>query len=208
MKIRMLSVFALCVSGSLMLAGCGGGGNQQSSGSDQSAEESKESKESMEKADEDMEKEEEKASAKEDEEKIVDKTGMDGPVEITVKTPGTTMQNMRYDVDEIHLNKGQKVKLTLKNVAPEDAAAMKHNFVVVKKADAKEVATKGMKAGSEKGYLPENKEKIKAHTEVLEQGEETTITFTIDEAGTYEYVCTYPGHYPTMKGTIMVKEAM
>lgn len=147
--------------------------------------------------------EEDKAEGTAEEQKVVDKTGMDGKAEITVNTPGESMQEMRYDVDVIKINSAQKVKLTLNN--PAEAEAMKHNFVVVKQADAQSVAKAGLEAGKEKGYLPEDRDKIYAASELVDPGEQTTFEFSLEEAGKYEFICTYPGHYPLMKGKIVVE---
>ncbi len=197
--IKSFSLAALFLAGIFTQTGCGGGNTNDGSASNEEST-TKDEKPQMDENSDEADKDESSGDRR-----IIDKTGKSGPVEIMVKTPGNNMQNMRFDVKKIKLNKGQKVKLTLNNVAPEDAAAMKHNFVVTKEADAKSVANKGMKAGEDSGYLPEDKSKILANTEVLDQGEQASITFTIDEAGTYKYICTYPGHYPTMQGTIKVQ---
>lgn len=201
--IKSISLSALLLAGTFTLTSCGGGSTNESTSSDEEST-TKEKKTETSSEDPKENKEEAKEESSGDR-SVVDKTGKSGPVEIMVKTPGNNMQNMRFDVQKIKLDKGQKVKLTLNNVAPEDAAAMKHNFVVTKESDAKSVANKGMKAGKDAGYLPEDKSKILAHTEVLDQGDQTTIEFSLDKAGTYKYICTYPGHYPTMKGTIKVQ---
>ncbi len=198
-KTNQLLAVIIFLNGLVALSGCGGGSQKQTNGSQEKATQNTE-KQKKKSAKSDGAKKQKTAKN----EKTVDKRGKGSPVAITVKTPGTTMQNMRYDVSVIKLNKGQTVQLTLKNIAPEDAAAMKHNFVVTKKQDAKTVANKGMKAGKDAGYLPENKDKILAHTKVVEQGKQTQIAFTLNKTGTYKFICTYPGHYPTMQGTIEV----
>jgi len=207
MKIVNYLIVLTFLSGSLFMTSCGGGSDQGTSQKDQETTTEEQAEEQQESKDRDqgtVKNDEEEMDSGEDQ-KVVDKSGMDDPAEITVKTPGTTMQNMHYDVDVIKLNQGQKVTVTLDNVAPEDAAAMKHNFVVTKEADAKDVARKGMQSGKDNNYLPDNKEKVLAYTEVVDQGKQTKVEFTLDEKGTYKFICTYPGHYPTMQGTIEVK---
>ncbi len=207
MKIINYLIVLSFLSGSLFMTSCGGGSDQSTSQKDQETTTQEQAEEQKETKDRDQgttKSDEEEMNPGEDQ-KVVDKTGKDGPAAITVKTPGTTMQNMRYDVDVIKLNQGQKVTVTLDNVAPEDAAAMKHNFVITKEADSKDVAQKGMQSGKDNNYLPDNKEKILAYTEVVDQGDQTKVEFTLNEKGTYKFICTYPGHYPTMQGTIKVK---
>jgi azurin len=43
-------------------------------------------------------------------------------------------------------------------------------------------------------------------TRLLNAGETTTLTFDAPtEAGDYPFVCTFPGHYVTMQGTMRVR---
>ena len=45
-----------------------------------------------------------------------------------------------------------------------------------------------------------------AFTKLLGPDESDTITFTAPkESGAYEYVCTFPGHFAMMRGTMKVK---
>jgi azurin len=36
-------------------------------------------------------------------------------------------------------------------------------------------------------------------------GESTVIEFVAPEAGTYTYICSFPGHYAMMKGKLIVE---
>ncbi len=190
------------LAATLTLTSCGGGGsqsNQNNAEKDQTQQRpdmAKQEKDSKSKAD---------GASEMADSAMADLTNAGDQASVTVKTPGTNMQNMRYDLNMIKIQKGQTVQLTLKNVAPESAKAMKHNFVVVKPQNARDVATAGMK-NKANDYLPKDQSNILAHTKILNPGEKTTVTFTMGETGTYEYICTYPGHYPTMKGKIKVVE--
>jgi azurin len=54
--------------------------------------------------------------------------------------------------------------------------------------------------------LPESvKDDTIAATKLLGPDETETISFTAPEAGDYEYVCTFPGHFALMRGTMKVK---
>jgi len=194
MKKFNLLAAGLFLAGTFTMISCGGG-------SQQSKDDQEQEQKQMKEADTKQTKEEEDKEADEDQ-NVVDKTSVEGKVEVTVNTPGESMQEMRYDVDVIKANSGQQVKLTLNN--PAEAEAMKHNFVIVKKADAKSVAKAGLEAGKEQGYLPEDSDKIYAASELVDPGRQTTFEFSLDAAGKYEFICTYPGHYPLMKGKIVV----
>jgi len=60
-------------------------------------------------------------------------------------------------------------------------------------------------AGEAAGYVP-NDPAILAKTKLLNGGESDTATFTAPAAGTYTFLCTFPGHFVAgMKGTLTVK---
>ncbi len=113
---------------------------------------------------------------------------------------------MKYDVEEFEVKAGQKVKLTLTNVGILPKAAMGHNFVLLKAGtDVTTFAVEAMKF-PKKEYLPDSmKDAIIAHTKQLGPGESDTIEFTVPDPGTYDYICTFPGHYALMKGVMTVK---
>lgn len=117
----------------------------------------------------------------------------------------TGNDQMQYNLKEIKVKSGQKVKLTLKHVGKLDVNVMGHNFVLLKRGT--DVAQFAQNAGSFKdnGYLPKESDKIIAHTKMIGGGEVTTIEFTAPAAGTYDYICSFPGHYVQMHGKLIVK---
>jgi len=57
-------------------------------------------------------------------------------------------------------------------------------------------------------YIPAEEATNKAvitHTQVLGGGETDSITFSIEDAGEYQYLCSFPGHFAIMQGKITVK---
>lgn len=97
---------------------------------------------------------------------------------------------------------GSQVSVTFKDAS----ASQQHNWVLVKGGD--DVATKvdeaGVTAGPAKGYIPDDPN-IVSNTKLLNGGESGTATFTAPAAGTYTFLCTFPGHYAAgMKGTLTV----
>jgi azurin len=114
---------------------------------------------------------------------------------------------MRYDLVSIEAAAGQKVTVTLTNSGTLPKAAMAHNFVLLKAGtDVTGFATAGM-THAENGYIaPEMADKVIAATKMLGPGESDTVTFTAPAAGTYDYICTFPGHaLAGMRGTLTVK---
>lgn len=122
-----------------------------------------------------------------------------GPVTIDIGSDG---ENLAFDKKTLTVAPGQPVTLKFKN----NSAAQQHNWVLVKGGDAaaKAIADGGITAGVAADFLPADKANVVAHTKVANGGETVEITFTAPEAGTYQYICTVPGHYPLMVGTLTV----
>ena len=112
---------------------------------------------------------------------------------------------MQFDLSEIKVEAGQTVVLTLKHVGKLPKAAMGHNWVLLKQGV--DIQTFGAAASKAAGneYIPEGTEDVIVHTKLIGGGQETTIEFTAPEAGTYDYICSFPGHYALMKGKLIVE---
>jgi azurin len=121
----------------------------------------------------------------------------------------TGNDTMQFDVKNFNVKAGEKVKLTLKNVGQVPKIAMGHNLVLLKKGiTAIAFGQKALGAGANAtNALPDSlKGEVIAATKLLGPGESETIEFTAPkEAGSYEYVCTFPGHFALMRGTMSVK---
>ena len=132
-------------------------------------------------------------------------SGKEKPQEVVI----TGNDTMQFDVKNFEVKAGAKVKLTLKNVGKIPKIAMGHNLVVLKKGiTAVAFGQKALGAGaSATNALPESlMGDVIAATKLLGPAESETIEFTAPkEAGSYEYVCTFPGHFALMRGTMMVK---
>jgi azurin len=83
---------------------------------------------------------------------------------------------------------------------------MGHNVVILTPGtDHAEFGGEAFKAKAE-DYIPATfASSIVAHTKLLGPGESDTITFKFDAPGVYTYVCSFPGHWGTMTGTIVVE---
>ena len=125
-------------------------------------------------------------------------------VDVHVDINGT--DTMMYSKTHFEVKSGQKVKLTFNNTGKLPKAAMGHNVVILKKSvDLIEFCTEAVKFPSE-GYFPKSREKdVIGRTKLLGPGEKDEIYFTAPAPGTYEYVCTFPGHFALMKGKMIVK---
>lgn len=112
---------------------------------------------------------------------------------------------MQFNLDEIKVEEGQTVVLTLKHVGKLPKTAMGHNWVLLTQGTS--IPEFGAKASkfSDNNYIPEDTDNVIVHTKLLGGGEETTIEFTAPEAGTYDFICSFPGHYALMKGKFIVE---
>ena len=54
-------------------------------------------------------------------------------------------------------------------------------------------------------YIPNGGADVIAHTKLIGGGEKDVISFKAPEAGTYDYICSFPGHYAMMKGVLVVE---
>lgn len=115
---------------------------------------------------------------------------------------------MQFNKKAFELKAGETVKLTLKHVGKLPKVAMGHNIVILKKGtNLAGWASKAMTAAAT-DYIPADeasKEAIVAHSKVLGGGETDSITFSIKDAGEYQYLCSFPGHFALMQGKITVK---
>lgn len=115
---------------------------------------------------------------------------------------GSDGENLAFDKTTLTATAGQQVTLNFKN----NSAVQQHNWVLVQggEAEAQAVADAGLTAGLEADYLPADKANVVVNTDVVDPNGTDSETFTAPAAGTYLYICTVPGHYPLMKGTLTV----
>jgi azurin len=112
-------------------------------------------------------------------------------------------ETMAYNVTSFNVKAGQKVHVTLKNNGT--TPAMVHNFVLVKAGTEESVAQAGAAAGEAAGYVKAGDANVLASSPLAKPGQTIDFSFTAPAAGTYPYICTFPGHYQTMKGTLTVE---
>ncbi len=117
----------------------------------------------------------------------------------------TVREQMRYDTPRIVVEAGKPFEIVLEN---DDF--MPHNMVVVKPASRELVGavadTMQPTALDRQGraFVPANPNILGA-TRLLEPGTRATLKLTAPAAqGEYEYVCTFPGHWPVMWGRLIV----
>lgn len=113
---------------------------------------------------------------------------------------------MKFDKNELKVKAGQKVKLTLRHKGKLDLNVMGHNVVILKNGvDVNAFAGKAA-TSKDTGYIPEGSEgDVIAHTEMIGGGQTTSIEFDAPAPGTYDFICSFPGHSGLMKGKFIVE---
>lgn len=124
-------------------------------------------------------------------------------MEVNLEAVGNSMDVMAFSTTEIRVKSGTTVKLMFVNKATD--AAMKHNFFIVKNGTAESVATASITAGAEKNFVPDDQSNILFTSPVLDPGQSEVLIFAAPPAGTYQFVCTYPGHWQKMNGKFIVE---
>lgn len=112
---------------------------------------------------------------------------------------------MKFDKNEFSVKAGQEVTLTLRHIGKIGKKVMGHNFVLLKEGTSvPEFSAKAAAAGEANDWIA-NEDQIIAHTKMIGGGETTKITFTAPAAGTYDFICSFPGHSGLMKGKFIVE---
>ncbi|MEM6802458.1 MAG: azurin [Bacteroidota bacterium] len=111
----------------------------------------------------------------------------------------------QFDLKEIRVKAGGTVTLTLKHTGAMAKVAMGHNFVLLKSGvDMNTFAIEAISAMDQE-YIPADGKDVIAYTKLLGGGEEDTITFDVPEKGTYDFLCSFPGHFALMQGKFIVE---
>ena len=140
---------------------------------------------------------------------------MQAPAEETnptaISIPGKTVlrlsavpARMVFDKTSITVKAGAEVALIFEN--PD---GMPHNVVIIKPGSSEKVgkaaeAMAAQKDGYEKSFVPKIPEVLFA-TPLVNSGKNFRLDFTVpDKPGDYPFICSFPGHWQTMKGVIKV----
>ena len=114
---------------------------------------------------------------------------------------------MKFNVIAITAKPGEQITVRFKNVGTMPKMAAAHNFVLLAKGvDMTAFTTAAVMAGQTE-YIPAKfKAQIIAFTKLTGPGETAEVTFKVPTApGVYDYICSFPGHFATMKGKLTVK---
>lgn len=127
-----------------------------------------------------------------------------GEVKVEIKAG----DNMQYSTKMIEATVGDTIVLKLINMGKLPKDTMAHNLVVLKPGTS--VPVFAQKCVSEKAndYITTHSDfapLVVAHTKLLGPGESQVLRFQVTAAGSYPFMCTFPGHFGVMSGTLRVK---
>ena len=124
--------------------------------------------------------------------------------QLTTIRIATIPEKMMYDVKELTVKPGKKVKLTFANFD-----FMPHNILLVNPGKADDIGLAAINLGArgfDVGFIPDSSD-ILWHSGLVDFGQEEVIEFTAPSVeGAYPYVCSFPGHHRIMRGTLFVTD--
>jgi azurin len=116
--------------------------------------------------------------------------------------------DMKFNLTKLEAKPGETLHVVLKSTGTIPKVAMGHNFVLLKLgSDVAEFIKASMTAAATEYVPAELKAQVVAATKLAGPGETVEVTFKVPaKAGSYPYMCTFPGHYAAgMKGELVVK---
>jgi len=117
---------------------------------------------------------------------------------------GTNGGERQFDLATLEIAAGEDIALTFNN----GAKTTLHNWLLIGGDDyaAIEVNKAGEQVGQAAGYIPDDARIIARTFGLVKGGQSQTVTFTAPPAGTYVYLCSFPGHFEEgMHGVLTVK---
>ena len=116
-----------------------------------------------------------------------------------------TAAALQFAQKEMRAKAGERISLVLEN--PD---VMQHNWVLLKPGSTERVGELANRMISDADALPRNyvpnSPDVLVHTRVIDPQKATTIHFNAPaQPGSYPYICTFPGHWAVMRGTLVVE---
>ena len=113
---------------------------------------------------------------------------------------------MKFSVEKMEAKAGEEITVRLTNAGTLPKEAMGHNWVLLQKGTDVNAFAQAAMTAKDTDYVPASmKDKVIASTPVLGPKKSADVTFKAPAAGEYVYICSFPGHYMLMKGTLTVK---
>ena len=110
-----------------------------------------------------------------------------------------------YSETTLSVKAGEDVALTIQNSS--DGPKEYRNWVLAQPGSESTVLNSAMAAGATGQWVPTSGQVI-AKSGLIAPGANETVNFRAPSVpGEYPYFCTYPGHFMTMRGKLVVKGA-
>jgi azurin len=119
-------------------------------------------------------------------------------VSLKIESKGDSMM---FNRNELSVPENSEVTLSLKN----NSGSLMHNWILTAKGAGDKVANEGIGLGEAKDFINKKDKSIIAFTPIAKPGKTVKVTFKAPKKGTYDFVCTNPGHNMMMKGKFIVK---
>ena len=132
-------------------------------------------------------------------------TALDALAVRTIRITALVAQ-LKFDIERFAVAPGEEVEIVLVN--PDH---MPHNLIVTKPGKLEDVSLKAEAMAAQpdafqKHFIPDTPDVLHA-TKLINHNEIARLRFTAPTSkGKYPYVCTFPGHWRTMNGTMEVTE--
>jgi len=123
---------------------------------------------------------------------------------IYITASGENMSEMKFDKKVIRVPANKAITIALINKSSD--ATMPHNLVIIKKGSANQVGQGGYKY-KENAYVNPTDTNVIAHSPLVQIGETEYFSFITPSIGTYEFICSYPGHWSLMKGEFITEKS-
>lgn len=131
---------------------------------------------------------------------------------LAAQTPRTieivATDDMKWTVSKIAAKPGEVIRIKLVNKGVIPKVAMAHNVVLLAvETNVKAFIDAGAAERATDFIAPAMKNNVLAASKLAGPGETVYLTFKAPaKAGTYDYVCTFPGHWQAgMKGVLIVR---
>ena len=123
----------------------------------------------------------------------------------TVEIVGT--DDMKFSVTTITAKPGEQLRVRLVSKGGMPKIAMAHNFVLLTKDASVPKFVNAAALARATDFVPADmKNQVIAATTLAGAGETVEVTFKVPAAGSYTFLCTFPGHFQAgMTGKLIVK---
>lgn len=120
-----------------------------------------------------------------------------------------TSDTMRFSQRAIVVPKTcETFKVTLKHTGKMPKTAMGHNWVLGKSVQIDAIVKAGAEAGKDHDFIQPDDQRVIAATPMIGGGETAEAVLTVSKLAakeSYTFVCTFPGHWAMMRGTLKLE---